>query len=142
MLLYWEKRDVNCMSRVNKLSFYCRIMNVRMMKKRYFWNIIIPDFVIYREQTCLICRIPGWYVCVSCRIVPSSSTAEFRIQTSEPFAAPEWELEKFECLNTCCEAVTSSQTPHFSRLPPPQPPGFHSSKGKGSSLDLKVSYVS
>lgn len=76
-------------------------------------------------------------VLASCR-----SVLDFLIQATEPCAAPQGELEKLDCLNTCCEAVTSSQTPHFSRSAPSSPPGYHSSKGKGSSLDLKVSYVS
>lgn len=36
----------------------------------------------------------------------------FHLQTAESSAAPYWELETFESLSTCCEAVTNRQTPH------------------------------
>lgn len=36
----------------------------------------------------------------------------FRLQTAESSAKPYWELETFESLSTCCEAVTNRQTPH------------------------------
>lgn len=66
------------------------------------------------------------------------------VQTSEPSAAPGWELETLRRAET--PAVKQSGPARRCSSPgyllPPQPQGFHSSKGKRSSSDFKVSYAS
>lgn len=97
---------------------------------------------------CLMAQIPGWYVDVCMMICGSMrdcavwqrcwvSPSDCWVFCSSSVGTGEvWELEHL--------LWGSHQQPDTSLAqvsPLPKPPGFHSSKGKGSSLDLKVSYV-